>query len=155
LRTFVPGLKKRTIKTHIDISDVENCVSGAMKYFSIQYHTSKANDAKSLYNNSVLGLFHPRVKLMKMPRTIKTYCPTCKTHTDHEVERVKKKKASELKWGQRRFRRATSGYGGFPRPKPEGREKPTKRIALRYRCKKCKKAHQKQCFRAKKFELTE
>ena len=31
---------------------------------------------------------------MKMPRTIKTYCPFCKTHTVHDVERVKKKKAS-------------------------------------------------------------
>jgi len=92
---------------------------------------------------------------MKMPHTVKTYCPWCKTHTDHEVERVKKKKASEFKWGQRRFRRATSGYGGFPRPKPEGREKPTKRIALRYRCKTCKKALQRPCFRAKKFELEE
>jgi large subunit ribosomal protein L44e len=92
---------------------------------------------------------------MKMPRNIETYCPFCKKHNQHEVERVKKKKASELKWGQRRFRRATSGYGGFPRPKPEGREKPTKRVALRYRCKVCKKAHQKQCFRAKKFELAE
>jgi len=92
---------------------------------------------------------------MKMPRTINTYCPYCKTHTPHEVERVKKKKASELKWGQRRFRRVTSGYGGFPRPKPEGREKPTKRVLLRYRCMQCNKAHQKSCFRAKQFELTE
>ena len=32
---------------------------------------------------------------MKMPRTIKTYCPYCGTHTEHAVERVKKKKASE------------------------------------------------------------
>ena len=92
---------------------------------------------------------------MKMPRTISTYCPFCKVHRPHEVERVKKKKASELKWGQRRFRRATSGYGGFPRPKPEGREKPTKRVALRYRCKACKKAHQTSCFKAKKFEISE
>ncbi|MFA6668595.1 MAG: 50S ribosomal protein L44e, partial [Candidatus Methanomethylophilaceae archaeon] len=58
---------------------------------------------------------------MKLPRTVKRYCPTCKTHAVHDVERVKKKKASELKWGQRRFRKVTSGYGGFPRPKPEGR----------------------------------
>ena len=92
---------------------------------------------------------------MKMPRTIMTYCPYCKTHTEHAVERVKKKKASELKWGQRRFREVTSGYGGFPRPKPEGREKPTKRINLRYRCTTCKKAHLTSCIRAKKFELTE
>jgi len=92
---------------------------------------------------------------MNMPRKIKTYCPSCKTHTLHEVERVKKHKASELKWGQRRFRRVTAGYRGFPRPKPEGREKPTKRVYVRYRCTVCKKAHQKNCIRAKKFELTE
>ncbi|MCQ2069932.1 MAG: 50S ribosomal protein L44e [archaeon] len=92
---------------------------------------------------------------MKMPRTVKTYCPFCGTHTTHAVERVKKKKASELKWGQRRFREVTSGYGGFPRPKPEGREKPTKRVNIRYRCESCKKAHLTTCIRAKKFELTE
>ena len=92
---------------------------------------------------------------MKLPRLIKTYCPYCQHHTDHDVERVKKKRASELKWGQRRFRRVTAGYGGFPRPKPEGREKPTKRIHLRYRCKSCSKAHNTVCRRANKFELIE
>lgn len=92
---------------------------------------------------------------MKMPRFIQTYCPSCTAHTRHEVERIKKKKASELKRGQRQFRRVTAGYGGFPRPKPEGREKPTRRIGLRYRCQKCKKAQQRPCFRAKKFELVE
>ena len=54
-----------------------------------------------------------------------------------------------------RFRKVTAGYGGFPRPKPEGREKPTKRINLRYRCTQCKKANVSPCIRAKKFELTE
>ncbi len=91
---------------------------------------------------------------MKMPRRIKTYCPYCETHTTHDVEKVKRRKASEMKWGQRRFRRVTAGYGGFPRPKPSG-EKPTRRVPLRYRCKTCGKAHQKSCFRAKRFELTE
>ncbi|MFA5772084.1 MAG: 50S ribosomal protein L44e [Thermoplasmata archaeon] len=92
---------------------------------------------------------------MKLPREIKRYCPYCKKHTMHEVERVRKKKASELKWGQRRFRKVTAGYRGFPRAKPEGREKPTRRVALRYRCTKCKKAHQSPCIRAKKFEIAE
>jgi large subunit ribosomal protein L44e len=91
---------------------------------------------------------------MKRPRTIKTYCKVCKTHTTHEVERVKKKKANERKWGQRRFRRVTAGYGGFPRSKPEGREKPTTRVFLRYRCKQCKKASQRPGIRSKKFEFT-
>ena len=90
-----------------------------------------------------------------MPTKVKRYCPYCKRHTIHEIERVKKRKASELKWGQRRFRRATAGYGGFPRPKFEGREKPTKRINIRYRCTVCKRAHTVPMWRAKKFELVE
>lgn len=92
---------------------------------------------------------------MKMPKVIKAPCPKCKKHTEHEVERVRARQRGELKWGQRRFRRIMAGYGGFPRAKYEGREKPTKRIFLRYRCKVCKKAHQRPCFRAKKFELVE
>lgn len=92
---------------------------------------------------------------MIRPRRIQRYCPKCKKHTEQEVERVKKRKASELKQGQRRFRRVTAGYRGFPRPKPEGREKATKRVALRFRCKQCKKANQAPCLRAKKFELKE
>lgn len=92
---------------------------------------------------------------MIRPRRIKRYCPFCKTHQEHEVERVKKRKASEHKQGQRRFRRVTSGYRGFPRPKPEGREKPTRRVNLVYRCTKCNKKHSPPGIRAKKFELKE
>lgn len=92
---------------------------------------------------------------MKRPRRIKRYCPFCEKHQEHEVERVKKRKASELKQGQRRFRRVMRGYRGFPRPKPEGREKPTKRVNLRYRCQECRKAHQSSGIRAKRFEFQE
>jgi large subunit ribosomal protein L44e len=92
---------------------------------------------------------------MKRPRKIKTYCPFCKKHTLHDLERIKKRKASELKWGQRRFRRVLRGYGGFPRAKPEGREKPTRRVGLLKRCTICKKAHQSPGIRAKKFEFSE
>ena len=69
------------------------------------------------------------------------YSPYAKKHTLHEIEVVKKKRASELARGQRKFRSVTSGYGGFPRPKPEGREKPTKRVYVRYRCTETGKAH--------------
>jgi large subunit ribosomal protein L44e len=92
---------------------------------------------------------------MKVPRNINRYCAKCKKHQLHAVERVKKRRASELKWGQRRFRKVTAGYRGFPRPKPEGREKPTKRILLRYVCSDCTYTHQPAATRAKKFELTE
>jgi len=92
---------------------------------------------------------------MKKPRKIKRYCPTCKKHTEHSVDRIKKRKASELKQGQRRFRRVTSGYRGFPRPKPEGREKTSRRAALKYTCVICKKSHQPPSLRAKKVEIGE
>ena len=104
----------------------------------------------------MVAFAHPRPLIrMKMPKIVKQYCPKCKKHTDHEVERVKVRPRSELKAGQRRFRRATAGYGGFPRPKYEGRQKPTVKVALRYRCKICKKAHQRKCFRVKTFDLVE
>ena len=92
---------------------------------------------------------------MQKPRKLKRYCPTCKTHTVHEVDKIKKRKASELKQGQRRFRRVMSGYGGFPRPKPEGREKTSRRTGLRYGCTKCHKMHQPPSIRSKKFEIGE
>ena len=92
---------------------------------------------------------------MKRPRNLKRYCPYCKKHTTHEVEKIKKKRASELKQGQRRFRRVMKGYRGFPRPKPEGREKTSKRVALKYICSVCKKAHQPPSQRAKSSDIGE
>jgi large subunit ribosomal protein L44e len=92
---------------------------------------------------------------MKRPRKINRYCPSCKKHTLHDISKVKKRKASELKQGQRRFRRVMSGYRGFPRPKPEGREKTTRRIGWKFTCNACKKSHQPPSIRSKKFELGE
>lgn len=92
---------------------------------------------------------------MQKPRKIKRYCPKCKKHTVQAIERIKKRKASELKQGQRRFRRVMRGYGGFPRPKPEGREKTSRRLALKYTCETCKKSHQPPSIRSKKFEIGE
>ena len=92
---------------------------------------------------------------MKIPRKIKRYCPICKKHTLHNVEKIKKRKASELKQGQRRFRRVTRGYRGFPRPKPEGREKTSRRAPLKFLCNVCKKSKQPATQRAKKVEIGE
>ena len=91
---------------------------------------------------------------MKMPKEKRTHCPKCRKHTIHEVLKVKKKKASELKAGQRQFRRVTAGYGGFPRPLPSG-SKPTKKVALMLRCKECKKSRTIKGFRVKTLEITE
>ena len=101
---------------------------------------------------------HPTVRRLNHGQNATTgqaLQPQAGRHTMHTVERVKKRRASELKWGQRRFRRVMAGYRGFPRPKPEGREKPTKRVNIIYRCTETGKAHTPPCKRAKKFELVD
>src|SRR2546427_10290571 len=92
---------------------------------------------------------------MKMPQRIRGYCPFCNAHRELEVERVKNRPRSELRAGQRRFRRVTAGYGGFPRPKPEGREKPSKKVHLPFRFPECDNAHRPTGIRARTFELVE
>jgi large subunit ribosomal protein L44e len=88
---------------------------------------------------------------MEFPKEITAHCPFCNRHTTQKLSVVKKRKASELKQGQRRFRKVMRGYRGFPRPKPEGREKPTRRINLLYTCTTCGKSHYRMAFRAKRF----
>lgn len=92
---------------------------------------------------------------MKIPKKFKTYCPFCKTHTEHVAERVKKGKASTMTRIARQKKRQ-SGIGNSGKfSKVPGGDKPTKRVSLRYRCSECKRAHQRPCFRAKKFEFKE
>ncbi|CAG1008950.1 MAG: 50S ribosomal protein L44e [Candidatus Methanoperedens sp.] len=93
---------------------------------------------------------------MKIPKNFNTYCPSCKTHTLHVVERVKKGQASTLTRIVRQKARHTGIGNSGKFSKVPGGDKPTKRINLRYRCKTCKKAHQKpKCFRSGKFEIVE
>jgi large subunit ribosomal protein L44e len=91
---------------------------------------------------------------MKFPREVKTYCPYCRKHTLHSVEIAKRRQRRTLASGQRRFLRKLAGYGSFPKENPKGREKPTKKIDLRFKCKVCGKMHVKgEGWRSKKFEL--
>jgi large subunit ribosomal protein L44e len=93
---------------------------------------------------------------MKFPKIVRTYCPKCKKHTEQTVKQSKRKgrsTAHPLSQSQRRFDRKMEGYGSFPRPKPSGEGKPTKKLDLRLTCKQCGKAHAKKGFRVKKFEL--
>ena len=69
----------------------------------------------------------------------------------HEVHTSKKRKASELKWGQRQFRRVTAGYRGYPRPLPGG-NKLVEKLDLRYKCKECGKSHIRKSLRVGKPE---
>ena len=90
--------------------------------------------------------------MVKMPRQVKRYSPL-RASTPFTPWSASRRARSELRWGQRRFRKVTAGYRGFP-VKPDGREKPTKRVNILYRCTETGKAHY-ACKRAKKFELVD
>jgi len=91
---------------------------------------------------------------MKFPKTITTYCPHCKKHTEHDVEIAKRRPRGSMTHGQRIFKRKMLGYGSFPKENPKGREKATKRVDLRFKCKVCgKMGMHGSGWRAKKFEL--
>lgn len=92
---------------------------------------------------------------MKMPGKFTTYCPFCKNHQMHEVEKVKKGKRNGLHWIDRQKDRR-GGVGNMGKySKVPGGDKPTKKINVRYRCLTCGKAHLRKGFRISKFELTE
>src|SRR2546427_11142066 len=92
---------------------------------------------------------------MKMPQRIRGYCPFCNKHVELEVERVKNRPRSELRAGQRRFRRGTAGGGGLPPPQPQGGRKATKKKPLRLRRPESKKAPQPAPLRPQKVQLGE
>lgn len=93
---------------------------------------------------------------MKVPQIVTRYCPFCKKHTKHKIrrEKVGARNRRAMAVDQRRMTRKKAGYGSFPRPNPKGREKPTRKLDLRYKCMECKKEHIiGKGFRVKKFEL--
>lgn len=101
---------------------------------------------------------------MKLPKTVKRYCPYCRKHTEHKVSFAKKKAASSLSYGSKiraRRRGAARGMGNLGRySKPAISQfkmtgkKPTKKSDIRYQCAVCKKTHtQRKGFRAKKLEF--
>ena len=92
---------------------------------------------------------------MKYPKKVRIFCPFCKKHTDHSVSQAKRRTRGTMTHGNRRFKRKLRGYGSFPKEKPTGREKPTRKTNLLFKCTVCNKKHGKgKGFRVKKFELT-
>jgi large subunit ribosomal protein L44e len=96
---------------------------------------------------------------MKIPKQVKRYCPTCKSHQLAKVilEKTKprpKTKKGGFKWGVRHQFEIESGYGGFPKPILHEKAKTTKKVSLKYVCTKCGKSNFKQkTRRVKKVEL--
>jgi len=91
---------------------------------------------------------------MEFPKKQRKYCPFCRKHTDHTAEEAKRKPRRQDTKSQRRFLRKLKGYGSFPKENPKGREKPTRKMDLRYKCMVCNKKHTiGKGFRVKKFEF--
>ncbi|HLC32461.1 MAG TPA: 50S ribosomal protein L44e [Candidatus Nanoarchaeia archaeon] len=104
---------------------------------------------------------------MKLPKTRKTYCPTCKTHTEHKIIEGKKKtrgSAHPLSFGSKkrikhRGKLGIGNHGKYSKPaitkwRMAGR-KTSKKVDLRFECSKCKKMHMIAGggFRARKIEF--
>ena len=87
---------------------------------------------------------------MKIPKTTKTHCKHCKTHTKHVTTIAKKRERGTLKIGsmarleKRGMGKAGIGNKGrYSRKAPSGRKrmgaKSSKKIDLRLKCETCKK----------------
>ncbi len=90
---------------------------------------------------------------MKVPRTMRTYCPKCKTHTEHTVSIYKAGKRAGAKKGERRQAERKKGYGGQKFPEQHNQAKVTKKQSLMLRCRECNYTMQRKGMRLKKLEV--
>ncbi len=108
--------------------------------------------------------FYPKNIKMKIPKSMKRFCPFCRKHSEHKVTQTKKKTASSLKHGskyrakKRGLARGAGSLGRYSKPplskfKMTGK-KNTKKTDLRYKCSSCSKTHaQSHGTRTKKAEF--
>lgn len=90
---------------------------------------------------------------MKVPKRIRTYCPRCRTHTEHTVTIYRHGRRRALAAGERRYRRKQEGYGSKRKPEQKRFAKTTKKIVLKLRCTKCGYILHRRGIRLKKIEL--
>ncbi len=93
--------------------------------------------------------------MVKVPKTIRTYCPKLKKHTIHKVSQYKKGKESSRAQGRRRYDRKQSGFGGQTKPIFRKKAKTTKKIVLRLECTESKLRRLKPIKRCKTFIIEE
>ncbi|MCL4151498.1 UNVERIFIED_CONTAM: hypothetical protein GTU68_051734 [Idotea baltica] len=65
-----------------------------------------------------------------IPKTRKTYCAECATHTVHRATYYKKAKERKLAQGLRRANNKKSSYGGTTKPLFKKKAKETKKLTL-------------------------
>ncbi|MEM0042437.1 MAG: 50S ribosomal protein L44e [Thermofilaceae archaeon] len=92
---------------------------------------------------------------MKFPRAIRTYCPRCKTHTNHSVTLYKPGKRRTLAEGQRRYLRKQKGYGSKRKPEQKEFAKVTEKQVIKIKCSVCGYIQHRSLGRMKKLEIVE
>jgi large subunit ribosomal protein L44e len=90
---------------------------------------------------------------MKVPRSIKTFCPRCKTHIDFQVSIYKAGKRKGARQGERRQKERKKGYGGQKFPAQHNQVKVSKKQVLKLTCKECNYVLQRKGVRLKKMEI--
>ena len=90
---------------------------------------------------------------MKIPQSMRTFCPRCKTHTDHAVSLYKAGKRRGAKQGERHQARRKKGYGGQKFPLQHNQAKVTKKLSLMLKCGECNYILQRKGIRLKKLEV--
>ncbi len=98
-------------------------------------------------------MLRPRRIAMKVPKTMRTHCPKCKTHTDFNVSIYKAGRRSVLKKGERRQATRKKGYGGQKFPEQHNQAKVTKKQVLVLKCKECNYGMMRKGKRVSKMEL--
>ncbi|MEM0454106.1 MAG: 50S ribosomal protein L44e [Sulfolobales archaeon] len=92
---------------------------------------------------------------MRIPKKLNSYCPRCKTHTEHSVTIYKHGKRRSLAEGERRYARKQEGYGSKRKPEQKRFAKVTKKVVLKLKCSKCGYISHRRGIRIKKAELVE
>ena len=90
---------------------------------------------------------------MKFPRSMRTFCPRCKTHTEFTTSLYKAGKRVGAKKGERHQAKRKRGYGGQKFPLQHNQAKVTKKISLILECNECKYKLQRKGIRMKKPEI--
>jgi len=90
---------------------------------------------------------------MKAPKTIKTFCPKCKKHTEQTVSLYKAGRTSDLRQSNRKHEEKKKGYGGQKYPFQRNKAKTTRKLSLKLQCKECGYTSQRDGIRLKKLEV--
>jgi len=90
---------------------------------------------------------------MKAPKEMRTYCPKCKSHTEHQVSLYKTGRVRAMAVGSRRHERDEHGYGGQKFPKLRRTAKTTKKQLLRLTCRTCDTTVYRLGIRLRKLDI--